>query len=128
MSAIADIACDENEMHILLADDEPMIAHLVALVLKGDGHIVDTAGDGNAALEAFRENSVGYDLLLTDLSMPGLNGLALAREVKTLRPAQKVALMTGSADSSARYTAVDYVLPKPLDFDALKQILADLKA
>jgi two-component system, OmpR family, alkaline phosphatase synthesis response regulator PhoP len=64
---------------ILVVDDEAHITHVVALKLRNAGHDVDTAGDGEEGFEA--ANSGGYDLLVTDIQMPYMTGLELAKKL-----------------------------------------------
>jgi CheY-like chemotaxis protein len=113
-------------MHILVADDEPLVADILAMILKSKGHSVKTVPDGAAALDAFRAEP--FDLVLTDLSMPNINGLALAREIKDLKPSQTIALLTGSADENLTPPHVDYVLAKPVDMEKLTDILRRLES
>ncbi len=60
---------------ILVVDDDDNLRELLAIVLSQDGRVVDTARDGIEALELLNQNR--YDLIISDLRMPGLNGLAL---------------------------------------------------
>ena len=113
-------------MRILVADDEPFIADLLVMILKSKGHSVKTAPDGEAALDAFR--SEPFDLIVTDLSMPKIDGLALAKEIKALKPSQIVALLTGSSDNSLTQANVDYVLAKPVEVEKLMDIVARLES
>ena len=63
---------------ILLADDEAALARLIARALALDGHCVTPAGDGAEALEALAREQGSFDLLLTDIRMPMMDGIALA--------------------------------------------------
>jgi len=113
-------------MRILVADDEPFIGDLLAMILKSEGHEVKVVLNGTAALAAFEGNE--FDLVITDLSMPEIDGLALAREIKARKPTQKIALLTGSAEESMTQPNVDYILGKPVQVDKLSQLLATLEA
>jgi DNA-binding NtrC family response regulator len=70
---------------ILVVDDEPGIAGVLAEVLQLDGHVVETVGNGAAALEKLAAGR--YDLILSDVRMPDLDGPALYREVERRHPA-----------------------------------------
>lgn len=113
-------------MKILLADDEPFVREIVVKLLLRAGHTVETAIDGQCALEAFQGGA--FDIVMTDLGMPGLDGLALARLIKTRVPTQIVVLLTGAGDHGAVPPNVDFVLSKPIGFDALAGILRRLAA
>lgn len=80
---------------VLLVDDEPQIVRLGERTLRGEGYTVVGHTDPAAALAEFRAAPLRFDLLVTDHDMPGLAGLALAREVRTLRPALPVVLVSG---------------------------------
>ncbi len=88
---------------ILLVDDEEALLNLTAERLTGCGYHVLTAHDGLHALEIAREFSGSIHLLLTDLMMPRMGGLALARSLTELRPGIRVAYMTGHAEREASY-------------------------
>ena len=86
---------------ILIAEDEAALRAFVARALKLDGHEVDEAGDGAEGLE--RLGAVGsYDLLLSDIRMPAMDGIELAHRASSLRPSMKILLMTGYAEQRER--------------------------
>ncbi|MEP6668308.1 MAG: response regulator [Chthoniobacter sp.] len=113
-------------MRILVADDEPFIADLLAMLLKARGHSAKTVLDGQAALDAFRGEP--FDLVITDLSMPKINGLILAREIKALNPSQPIALLTGSTDDSVTHPHIDFLLAKPVELARLTAVLAQVES
>lgn len=80
---------------ILLAEDDDSMRTFLAAALKRAGHEVQDYGDGESALEAL-EREV-FDLLLTDIVMPGLDGIELARRGAELDPAMKIVFITGFA-------------------------------
>ncbi len=116
----------ETDRDILVVDDEPSIREMVAVFLRRLGFHVDTAADGQAALESLRARP--YFLVITDVGMPGISGMDLLSEVKRLAPAEDpaptdVIIVTGkSAESVAvdalRRGAYDY-FRKPFSFDAM---------
>ncbi len=73
-----------REKSILIVDDEPVIVELLADILSLDGHQIETAADGALALEKLRERT--YDLILSDIRMPMLDGPGLYREVQRRQP------------------------------------------
>jgi two-component system cell cycle response regulator CpdR len=80
---------------ILLAEDDDQLRIFLSRGLERAGHIVDSVGDGAAALTLAHD--VDFDLLLADVVMPGLDGIALAREVTQRQPGIRVMFITGFA-------------------------------
>ena len=115
-------------LRILAVEDEPEVLDVLRAMLSSAGHTVFTAASGREALDLFEREPV--DLVLTDLGMPGMTGLALAAELKQRR-AVPVLLLTGWADELDAATApsVDLVVPKPFTrerlFEALARTLPD---
>jgi two-component system response regulator AtoC len=111
---------------ILVVDDEEGLREFLAEALAGDGHSVEAKEDGQAALEELGRR--GYDLLVTDLKMPRLDGLELLRRAKAELPELEVLVLTahGSVDSAVeamKLGAFDY-LQKPLSSPAELRLLA----
>lgn len=105
---------------ILVVDDEANIREILAEILMNGDHEVVTAADGAEALHLLRERS-DFDLVFTDLGLPGMNGYEVASEIKRINPALPVGLVTGwgatlDADK-AREHGVDLVLSKPFRYD-----------
>jgi DNA-binding NtrC family response regulator len=106
---------------ILVADDEPGVRESLAEVLRDAGHDVCAVADGNAAIEALEKQE--FAAVVTDLRMPGADGLTVLRRVREIAPQTVVLVMTahGSLESAVealRAGAIDYVL-KPVLFDDL---------
>ncbi len=108
---------------ILLAEDDEAVREFVKRALAHYGHNVTAVGDGGAALAALEQTP--YDLLLTDIVMPGMDGIALALKATKDRPALPVVLMTGFAAERQRAhnldALIDRVVSKPF---SLKEICA----
>jgi two-component system, cell cycle response regulator CpdR len=85
---------------ILVAEDEQAVSAFVVRALQTRGHEVIPVGDGLAALEALE--AAEYDLLLTDIVMPGMDGIALALKVSRDRPGLRILLMSGYAAERQR--------------------------
>lgn len=81
--------------HILLAEDDEQLRFFLSRGLERAGHQVDSVGDGAAALALAHE--ANFDLLLADVVMPGLDGIALARAVTQRQPGIRVMFITGFA-------------------------------
>ena len=80
---------------ILLAEDDEQMCAFLSRGLRRAGHAVDAVGDGEAALA--RSCNADYDLLLTDVVMPGIDGIELARRVTVRQPGIRVMFITGFA-------------------------------
>src|SRR2546423_1784963 len=87
---------------ILIAEDEDSLRHLVARALSLDGHRVMTANDGAEALDLLAREHGAFELLLTDIRMPVMDGIALALAAARDHPQVAVLLMTGYADQRDR--------------------------
>ncbi len=117
---------------ILVIDDVEMIRSLLTVVLEGAGHTVVTAGSGNEGLESFRHglaNGAGaYDLVMTDLGIPGLSGWDVVDGVKRLSPETPVILITGWGDQLDRErmqeSRADAVLAKPFETREVLDLVA----
>jgi two-component system, cell cycle response regulator CpdR len=83
--------------NILIAEDETALRSFVARALKLDGHTIEEVGDGAEGLERLRGGGA-YDLLLSDIRMPAMDGIELAHEAARMNPAMKILLMTGYAE------------------------------
>ncbi len=106
---------------ILVVDDEVRMATLIRRELEDHGHEVVTACDGSSALEQLSRGT--FDLLLTDLRMPGMDGLDLLREARKVAPGTEVVLMTAYASAQTAVQAMksgayDYLI-KPFEMDEL---------
>lgn len=88
--------------YVLLVDDEPSVLSIVDLVLRRAGYEVIATPDPEKALELARNADVPIDLLLTDVSMPRLEGPELAARIGGISPRTKVLFMTGHAARSAQ--------------------------
>jgi len=79
--------------HILIIDDEPVIRELLFDVLSRKGYQVDTAEDGLKGLK--KAESQKYDIVFTDIRMPGMNGVEVYKRLKVISPESRVIVMTG---------------------------------
>ena len=107
---------------ILVVDDERAIQDSIAWCLRADGHDVRTAPDGEKAMEIMAGQD--FDVVISDIIMPGVSGLELLRKARTLHPRTLVVLITAyatveTAVEALREGASDYVL-KPFKFDDLR--------
>lgn len=91
--------------HILYLDDDAALVFLVKRMLERDGYRVSAFSNQVPALEALRKDAAGYDLVLTDYNMPGLSGLDVAREVRSIRADLPVVIASGFIDDALRSQA-----------------------
>ncbi|MGD8887916.1 MAG: hybrid sensor histidine kinase/response regulator [Desulfobacterales bacterium] len=110
------------EKTILLVDDEPDIRDVLSLSLSDMGYRVYEAENGNQALRIFRD--VQPSMVMTDIKMPGMDGIKLLQKVKNLNPETEVIMITGHGDMdlairSLKYEATDFII-KPINVDVLE--------
>ena len=103
---------------ILLVDDEPDILSVLSILLDLEGFGVATAPDGQSALDTVRAHRV--DLVLTDLMMPGMDGVALCRELRSNDSTRAIPIILNSAAAAEPAGAgelFDVFMPKPARFE-----------
>jgi CheY-like chemotaxis protein len=117
---------------ILLAEDEEALRAFVARALAQDGHTVVSTADGAEALDVLTRDEEGFDLLLTDIRMPVMDGIALALAAARDRPDLIILLMTGYADQRERASGLDAlihdVIAKPFSLAEIKAAVAEALA
>ena len=115
---------------VLIVDDEDSMRMLVARAIAMDGHEIVTAADGAEALEILGEGA--FDLLLTDIQMPVMDGIALALTAARDFPRTTILLMTGFADQRERasnLSAIAHdVITKPFSVADVRTAVADALA
>jgi two-component system, cell cycle response regulator CpdR len=109
---------------ILLVDDERSVRETVRNLLAYDEHEVVEANNGAEALRIFTQER--FDLVLTDLRMPFLEGDELAVKIRELAPRQPILMITGHAQKPSRMNPVDAILYKPFALDDLRHVMATL--
>lgn len=117
---------------ILVAEDDDSVRTFVIRALQHAGHEVTAAEDGGIAAELMLDEDGGFDLLLSDIKMPVMDGIALALEVASRFPEVTIMLMTGFADQRERAHGLDQliydVIPKPFTLQGLMQKVDDALA
>ncbi len=114
---------------VLVVDDDHRLADIVAQVLKSEGYVVDTARDGMEALARLAQRQ--YDVIVTDLRMPKLDGAGLYRELGRRHPAlrNRVIFITGDGSNpdTRRFLAEvgAPALHKPFDMDELRRAVGE---
>ena len=119
-------------MRILLTEDDESVRAFVSRALELDGHRVETACDGQEALERLSETDGGYDLLVSDVKMPIMDGIALAHSAAGRWPGLPILLMTGFADQRERAEDLSQVirdvLTKPFTLQQIREAVSDAAA
>jgi two-component system, cell cycle response regulator CpdR len=114
---------------VLITDDEISMRSLVARAVAMDGHETVTAEDGAEALEILTREQGAFDLLLTDIQMPVMDGIALALATARDFPELKILLMTGFAHQRERASGlsaiVHDVVTKPFSVADIPTAVAD---
>jgi CheY-like chemotaxis protein len=120
---------------ILVVDDEPDVAELFRQRFRREArqgtYVIHFAGSGEAALEQLATGiEPALIVILSDINMPGMDGLELLREIKVRRPDLPVMMVTAYGDDERRRRAGEYgaaeFITKPVDFDVLKERLRQL--
>ena len=118
---------DQNGLRVLLVEDDEDNRELMAEVLAASGYEVLPAASGQDGLRMLAEHSI--DVLVTDVGMPGMGGLEVARAAKASAPTVPVVIVPGGAErediTCARGREVDAVLIKPVDPDTLTAAVGD---
>lgn len=109
---------------ILIAEDDVDIRSLVVRALSDDGHELTATADGAAALDEINRRNGGFDLVLSDVKMPVMEGIALALAVGKSHPEIPIVLMTGYADQRERTRGLDAlvhdVVAKPFTLERIQ--------
>lgn len=120
---------DVESVRVLVIDDEPFVRDTLGDILRQQHHDVVVADDGVSGLARFREGT--FDLVMTDLAMPGMSGWQVAQAVKAARPTVPVVLVTGwgvevQADELQTH-GVDRVMTKPFRYEDVQEVLASFR-
>ncbi|MBF0112256.1 MAG: response regulator [Desulfamplus sp.] len=115
---------------VLFVDDEQMLVDLGKMMLEKIGYEPLAVKSPRNALEIIQKNPDGFDIVITDLTMPEIQGIELAEKIKSIRPTLPVVLVTGFCDitttARANASCIDEVLAKPLSINALAIALQKL--
>ena len=122
-------AMEVESVRVLVIDDEPFVRDTLGEILRQQHHDVVVADDGISGLARFREGA--FDLVMTDLAMPGMSGWQVAQAVKAARPQVPVVLVTGwgvevQADELQTH-GVDRVMTKPFRFEDVQEVVASFR-
>ena len=119
-----------ESMRILVVEDEKAVAHMIAMVLGGPSAKVAMARNGWEALIKIGGTLKPFDVVITDHRMPGMNGLALVRQLRRKNFLGKILVLSAYlADEDIRayeQLGVDMMMSKPFDFEELQQAMSVL--
>jgi CheY-like chemotaxis protein len=114
---------------VLLAEDDDALRDQVVRALKEDGHELVAASDGAAALDELTRHDGQFDLLISDVKMPVMDGIALALAAGRDHPDLAIMLMTGYADQRERAHGLDAlvhdVISKPFSVEQIKSAVRE---
>jgi two-component system cell cycle response regulator CpdR len=117
---------------VLIVDDEESMRLLVARAVAMDGHDIATAADGTEALEILANADSAFELVLTDIQMPVMDGIALALTAARDFPDLTILLMTGYAEQRERASGLNAiahdVISKPFSVADIRTAVADALA
>lgn len=111
---------------ILVAEDDVMVRNVVRILLQEEGHEVLVAIDGHEALELSRQYQGTIDLLLTDVKMPRVDGLALVEQILMERPQIKILVMSGKMSADREEIKRLPFLSKPFSSDAFRDKMREV--
>jgi CheY-like chemotaxis protein len=114
---------------ILVVDDEAAIGEITRNTLEAAGYLVLTAGDGTEALAVYAQRTGDIEVVITDILMPYMDGLATIRALRKLNPLLRIIVSTGVSDKNRTDIVdpgVDAVLSKPYTADTLLKTLTDV--
>ena len=123
---------DIPQASILVVDDDPDIAYVLKQGLLKNGFLVNAFTSPKEALQSFQSNSEDYSLMLSDIRMPDMSGIRLARKVKEINPKVKVLLMTSFEIKDNEFskvfpsTQVDGFVQKPFQMKDLTDKILDI--
>lgn len=121
------VSAEPQRLRILAVEDDANIREILGIYLHEEGHLAELASDGAEALTKFEKGR--FDLLLTDYSMPNMNGDRLAAAIRVADPKIRIALLTGFGSQLPQGAPlrleVDAIISKPFTFETLRQGIAE---
>ena len=100
---------------LLIVEDDESVRALAARALERAGHAIETAADGEEGLDRIVAANGAYDLVVSDIRMPAMDGIELAHKASGLHPAMKILLMTGFAEQRERCDTLAKIIVDVVD-------------
>lgn len=117
-------------MRVLVIDDDEDIRRLLCDIVTAAGHLVRDAAGGSDAIEIFKQET--FDLVLTDLQMPGMSGWEVARAIKMLNPNITIAMITGGGENlnetQLKICGISAIVNKPFKIDQIVRLAAEVQS
>lgn len=120
---------------LLVVDDDPIVLESLRITLEADGHLISTAGGGQAGIDAFQRamaRGEPFDLVFTDLGMPHVDGRRVAAALRAMAPSTPIVMLTGWGQKLVAENdvppQVDRILSKPPRLQELRATMAELMA
>jgi DNA-binding NtrC family response regulator len=119
-----DLPLENGKLRILVVDDDENIREILQDILTMSGHLVVLSSNGEEALQFFYEQE--FDLVMTDLGMPGISGWEVSRKIKQTHPQKPVIIVSGwgaqLTEEEIKTNQVDLVLAKPFNIDQVLEV------
>jgi len=120
---IKELASKTRQFNILYVEDEAEVREQMLMILGMLFKEVDSANDGEEGLEKYKTNPEKYELIITDITMPKMNGLELAQKVKEINPSQKIVVISAHREdeflSQIKEIRIDGVIFKPVQLEEI---------
>ncbi|WP_431479283.1 response regulator [Massilia eburnea] len=124
-AALSAAAANDGHLRILVVEDNQDAQYLVCEMLRAFGHVVSAAANGEAALEMLASEE--YDVLFSDVSLPGMSGVELGRTALQRQPRLRIVFASGYSQSLTSHLDFPAVsMQKPYDIEQLQQVLLGL--
>ncbi len=121
---------DQGKKSILLVDDEEIVREMVRQILLLDDYEVEVARNGSEALEICESRETAFDLLVTDIDMPQMNGSELSKKIMAMNAAENVLYISGFVNDSEIFRSIsksgEHFLAKPFLPEALTSKISEI--
>jgi two-component system cell cycle sensor histidine kinase/response regulator CckA len=121
-----EVSVGSAAVEVLLVEDEPLVRNLLALILMKYGYHVVAASSGEDALNLSRNRLEKIDILVTDIEMPGMNGIKLYKQIREERPETAVLFISGRADCFLESLPESPFLKKPFGLRQFVEKVAEV--
>jgi len=118
---IKELASKTKQFRVLYVEDEEIVRNQMIMILSMLFKEVDSASDGEEGLEKYKTNPNKYDLIITDITMPKMNGLELSQKAKEINLSQKIVVISAHREdeflSKIKEIGIDGVIFKPIELN-----------